>query len=72
MTLISWCPLPNYIFTFKWALFIRILTGVRTFYYDAKTSSIYKCLQLSTSFHKPLEGFLNQIFIKSIKIHKFN
>ena len=50
MILISLCPLPNYIFTFKWASFVRILAGVRTFYYETKTSSVYKCLQASTVF----------------------
>ena len=44
MTLISFCPLPNYNFTFKWALFVRLLATVRTFYYEAKTTSVYKCL----------------------------
>ena len=57
MTLISCCPLQNYILTFKWALFVRILAGVRMFNYEAITTSDYKCLQLSTS-------FLNQIIIK--------
>ena len=59
MTLISCCPLPNYILTFKWALFERTLAGVHMFNYEAITTSDYKCLQLSTSFYKPLVGFLN-------------
>ena len=50
MTLISCCPLPNYILTFKWALLVRILAGVHMFNYEAITASDYKCLQLSTSF----------------------
>ena len=45
MTLISCCPLPNYIFTLKWALFVRKLAGVRTFYYEAKTKSVYQHFQ---------------------------
>ena len=52
MTFISLCPLPNYIFTIKWASFVRILAGVRTFYYETKTSSVYKCLQASTTVYK--------------------
>ena len=45
MTLISCCPLPNYILTFKWALFVRILAGVRMFNDEAITTSDYNCLQ---------------------------
>ena len=66
MTLISCGPFPNYIFTFKWAFFVRILADLRTFYCEAKTTSVYKCLQASTTvykFRKSLVGFLNQIFI---------
>ena len=62
MTLISCCPLPNYILTFKWALFVRILAGVRMFNYEAITTSDYKCLQVSTTVYK----LLNQIIIKSM------
>ena len=51
MTLISFCPLPNYIFTFRWALFMRILAGVRTFYYKAKTTSVYQRLQMLKSLY---------------------
>ena len=51
MTLIDCCPLPNYIFTFKWALFIRILAGVRMFYYKAKSASVYQRLQMPKSLY---------------------
>ena len=46
MTLISFCPLPNYNLTFNWALLVRLLVGVRTFYYEAKTTSVYQRLQM--------------------------
>ena len=53
MTLISCCPLKQYIITFKWALFVRILAGVRMFNYnEAITASNYKCLQASTTVYK--------------------
>ena len=44
MTLISCCPLPNYIFTFKWALFIRIMAG--TFRGTCTKSALYTCSSL--------------------------
>ena len=54
MTLISCCPLPNYIFTLRWALFIRILAGVPVrFTMKQKlqaSTSVYKCLKVSTKF----------------------
>ena len=46
MTLISLYPLPNYIFTFKWALFVSILAGVRTFYYEATRAA--NCRKIRT------------------------
>ena len=52
MTLISCCPLPYHIFKFRWALFIRILAGVRTFYYKAKTTSVYQRLQMLKSLYE--------------------
>ena len=52
MTLISCCLLKNYIITFKWAFFVRILADVHTFYYEANTTSVYNCLQASTTVYK--------------------
>ena len=45
MTLISFCPLPNYNLTFNWALLVRLLAGVR----EAKTTSVYQRLPASTN-----------------------
>ena len=62
MTFVSLCPLPNYIFTFKWASFVRILAGVHTFYYETICVCLcmkqkYKHLPASTNTCKRLQMY---------------